>query len=309
MKNSNYYWLRFSWAILLLAGQSLWSDTKVATYNIRNYLLTDRPVKVEGRDRPVWREDYPKPEYEKKALRAIIAKENPDILAIQEIGGEPFLKELQRDLKRVEGVDYPHSAWMEGADKDRHLAVLSKVPFAGVERYTNLDYKYFDGRETVRRGLLEVRFKSGATEWSLFTVHLKSKYTIRNDDPESGKMREGEARAIRDFLKKKYPPEDGYAYLIAGDFNDTPNSKPIARFLKSGSNKLTRYIYSTDRNGRIWTHFWNRGGSYSQIDYIFASIGMLELLPYKESSRGMIEDSKDTLTASDHRMVSIVLPF
>ena len=296
-------------AFLVLSGNVLLGDIKVSTYNIRNYLLTDRPVKVEGLAKPVWREDYPKPEYEKRALRAIIARENPDILAIQEIGKEPFLNELLRDLKKMEGVEYPHWAWMEGVDESRHLAVLSKVPFAGVEKHRGLDYKYFDGRETVRRGLLEVRFQSGDIQWSLFTVHLKSKYTVRNDDPESSKMREGEARAIRDFLKKKHPPQEGYPYLIAGDFNDTPNSKPIARILKSGDNKLTRYIYCTDKNGRIWTHYWNRGGTYAQIDYIFASTGMLGILPEKESTHGEIEDSKETLTASDHRMVSIELPF
>jgi endonuclease/exonuclease/phosphatase family metal-dependent hydrolase len=298
-----------AWIGILLSANALVADIRVATYNVRNYLLTNRPVKGEGAEKPVWREDYPKPENEKKALRRIIAKEEPDILAIQEMGGEPFLRELQRDLKNVEGADYPYTAWMEGADPDRHVVVMSKVPFSGVERHAGLEYKYFEGRETIRRGLLEVQFKTGNTNWSLFTVHLKSKFTIRDDDPESRIMREGEARAIRDFIKKKYPVDGGYPYLLVGDFNDTPNSKPVTRILKSGSTRLSQYLLCQDNKGRIWTHFWNKGGTYAQIDYIFASPAMLGLLPEKELTKGMIEDSEDTLVASDHRMVSVMLPF
>jgi len=295
--------------VLGLLAQSLWAELKVATYNVRNYLLTDRLVPIEGSTKMVWREEYPKPEPAKRALRRIIAREAPDILALQEMGNEPFLKEIQRDLEKIDGIRYPHVALMKGVDEDRHLAVLSKIPFVEVIKHDDLDYKYFDDRQVLRRGLLEIQFKSGGKQWSLFNVHLKSKWTVRKDDPESGLMREAEARSVRDFLKKRYPPEEGYPYLLVGDFNDTPNSKPIARILKSGKTNLAYYLYSTDKNGRIWTHFWSRGGTYSQVDYVFASMGMLQLLPEGKSTRGKIEDSVDTLKASDHRMVLVELPF
>lgn len=295
--------------VLVLLGQALFAELKVATYNVRNYLLADRLVPVEGSSRMVWQEEYPKPEPAKRALRRIIAKEAPDILALQEMGNEPFLKEIQRDLEKVDGIRYPHVAWMQGVDDDRHLAVLSKIPFAEVIKHADLDYKYMGDRQLLRRGLLEVQFNSGGKKWSLFNLHLKSKWTVRKDDPESAIMREAEARAVRDFLKKQYPPDEGYPYLLVGDFNDTPNSKPIARILKSAWTDLAHYLYSTDKNGRIWTHFWNRGATYSQVDYIFASMGMLQLLPDGKSTRGKIEDSVDTLKASDHRMVSVELPF
>ena len=111
-------------------------------------------------------------------MREVILATNADILAVQEIGVEAFLLELQRDL-RLEGLDYPYTALMEGGDPDRHTAVLSKVPFREVFRETELDFKYFDGREPVKRGLLEVVFETGGLRWSLFNLHLKSRRETR----------------------------------------------------------------------------------------------------------------------------------
>ena len=286
----------------LLSG-SLVAEVRVATYNIRNYLMTDRLV--DG----TWRQNYPKPENEKTALREIIAREKPDILAIQEMGTAPYLQELLRDLKRINGIDYPHYVLMDGADPDRHLAFLSKLPFEKVLQHKDLGYNYFGKPEVVRRGLLEAQFKTDDVDWSLYTVHLKSKWTERDDDPESAKKRESEATAVRNFLKKKHPPEGKYPYLLVGDCNDTPNAKPIARILNSGKNRLTRYVYCKDSRSRIWTHYWRKGGTYAQVDYIFASYGMLEKYPGGKWPTGYIEDSKDTLTASDHRLVWLDLPF
>ena len=284
---------------------------RVATYNVRNYLMTDRLVPGKPGDKLIWRKNYPKPEIEKKALRRIIAKVDPDILALQEMGGAPYLKEFQRDLEHVEGVSYPHSALMLGADEDRHVAVLSKIPFNQVVQHKSLSHKYFGQNEIVRRGLLEVQFNTNGLDWSLFNLHLKSKWTERKDDPEASLKREGEATAVREFLKKKHPVSDGHPYLLVGDFNDTPNSKPLARILRSGNNRLCRYIYCQDERGRIWSHYWRKGGLYSQIDYICASFGMLDLykLPEGQWPSGNIEDSSDSMLASDHRMVWVDLPF
>ncbi len=294
--------------LVLLTGR-LAAELRVATYNVRNYLMTNRQVFKAPGAKPVWRENYPKPENEKSALRNIIAKVDPDILALQEMGAEPYLKEFQRDMKRLNGVDYPHTALMIGADEDRHVAVLSKIPFQKVLQHKDLSFKYFGETEVVRRGLLEIQFKTGDLEWSLLNVHLKSKWTERDDDPEASEKRESEATSVREFLKKKHPPSGKYPYLLVGDFNDTPNTKPIARILNSGRNRLCRYVYCMDSRGRIWTHYWRKGGTYSQIDYIFASFGMLEKYPDGKWPTGRIEDSGETMVASDHRMVWLDLPF
>ena len=48
-------------------------DLRIATYNLNNYLVTDRFV--DGR----WRPSYPKPEREKAIIRQIIKDVSPDV--------------------------------------------------------------------------------------------------------------------------------------------------------------------------------------------------------------------------------------
>ena len=78
-----------AWASLL--ATALPADTvTLASYNLANYNLTDR--QIEG----AFLASYPKPEKEKSALRQVIHAMDADILALQEVGGEMFLRELQR---------------------------------------------------------------------------------------------------------------------------------------------------------------------------------------------------------------------
>ncbi|MET0261475.1 MAG: endonuclease/exonuclease/phosphatase family protein, partial [Rariglobus sp.] len=191
----------------------------IATYNIENYTQADRTT--EG----VYRRDYPKPEADKAALRKVIHELNADVLALQEIGGRPYLLELQRDLK-TEGLAYEYSVVMEGADAARMTAVLSKRAFVKTTQHADLTFKYFDGVEKVRRGLLEVSVPRAAGEAvGVFVVHLKSRYTERSDDPGAALQRAGEAVAVRDRILKVYPEPATGCFLILGDFNDGRTSR------------------------------------------------------------------------------------
>src|SRR3954463_5859314 len=106
-------------ATLLICALAFGSDRTaaesltIATYNIENYGPADRLTDAG------YRKDYPKPEREKEPLRKGIRALHGDILVLQEMGGQPYLDELQRDLKN-EGLDYPHAALATAADADRH---------------------------------------------------------------------------------------------------------------------------------------------------------------------------------------------
>ena len=219
----------FSFAVVfwLISVRPLPAETvRVATYNVHNYLNMDRMV--EG----YWRKNYPKPEVEKEALRELILRIRPDILALQEIGGIGHLEELQQDL-RTQGLVYNYAEMLNGPDEVRHLALLSNIPPKQVLSHDQIDFKYFDARQSVKRGLMEIVFETAGLRWHLFNVHLKSRWTDRKDDPNSAKRRVGEAQAIRDFLRERLPPEQvDSRYLITGDFNDARDSSTLRRFLK-----------------------------------------------------------------------------
>ena len=53
-------------------------------------------------------------------------------------------------------------------EEERHLALLSKIPFSSVRLEHDLDFVYFGGRKSPDRGLMEVEFQTKGTKWKLF---------------------------------------------------------------------------------------------------------------------------------------------
>lgn len=275
-------------------------SVRVATFNVDNYLVMDRLL--DGGD---WRPDYPKPESEKRMVRRILAMVDADVVALQELGPRPFLEELRADL-RSGGTDYPHAFHMRGEDEERHLAVLSKIEPLEVVRHTDLDFKYLDGRERVKRGMLELVFPGadGAGRWRLFVVHLKSRWTEHDADPEAALRRRREARACRNRILERVADETSPEYLVAGDFNDHPASSTVRRFLRKGDRRIGRLVPAYDSNAEVWTYFYRKHQVYSRVDGFVASPA---LAPRIRGGEGRIADPADALEASDHRLVFLDL--
>lgn len=284
-------------ALSLSAVLATAAPVRVATFNVYNYLVMDR--QVEGGFRP----QFPKPETEKASIRAVIREINPDVLALQEMGPAPFLEELRQDLAR-EGLRFEHSYLLEAADPERHVAVLSKIPFASVTPHPSIDFKYFDGRERVKRGLLEVAFQSPSGDWTLFVVHLKSRYTDRPDDPLSDDRRNGEARAVRDRILERFPEPESSRFIMAGDFNDSRDSRALARFLKRGDLQIGHLLPATDSRGESWTYRFERAATYSQVDYLLVSGGLAENVV---DGAIHVHDGEHSLEGTDHRLVFLDL--
>ena len=279
--------------LLGLTAQAL----TVATYNVENYVVADRMV--EG----VYREAYPKPEQEKAALRQVIGGISPDILAVQEMGPQPFLDDFQRELK-LAGQDFPYTALLEAVDPDRHVAVLSKVPFKEVRRHDRLPLVYFGRKEAVKRGVLEIVFATEQGDFSIFLIHLKSRRTERKDDPESAVQRALEAEAVRDLVLARYPDPARAKFLICGDWNDTRDSRPVRALQKRGDLALGEILRAADSRGETWTHFYHREDSFSRIDYFLVSAA---LKPFVAGGQAAVWDGPGTREGSDHRPVVLKL--
>ena len=283
---------------LFCLGSASAESVRLATYNVNNYLVMDRHVGA------AWRPSYPKPEAEKTILREVIKGTLPDVLALQEMGALPFLEELRADLAQ-DGVHYPYVVHMEGTDEVRHLAVLSKLPPVDVVKHRDLDFKYFEGRELVKRGMLEVSFeRSDGSRFKLFVVHLKSRWSDVQADPDSQLRRTREAEACRDRIVERTYDIGVTDFIIAGDFNDHPDSGTLRRFYQRGSLKIGSLVPASDSRGEQWTHFYHKQVVYSLVDGFVVS-GTLS--PQIETGDGHIVDIPGALIGSDHRMVYLDL--
>jgi endonuclease/exonuclease/phosphatase family metal-dependent hydrolase len=273
---------------------------RVATYNLENYNLTDR-MTPDGYSR-----NAPKPEKQKEALRAVILAANADVLAVQEMGDTRFVGELQRDLE-TEGIRYPYTVVLGGPDPHRHVAVLSKKPFAAIARHDRLEtgFEILSPGERValvNRGLLGVTLTVEGCPVRLYTVHLKSRLTRDKRDPRAEKERLAEtdtikARLIADGLAK---PEE--LALLVGDFNDGPNSATLTRFAKFEERPFLLMLDAPDATGAIWTYRNDKKGFYDRSDYAFVTPALKPFV-----TRVRASDHPRTAQASDHRPVVVDL--
>jgi endonuclease/exonuclease/phosphatase family metal-dependent hydrolase len=269
----------------------------LATYNVENYGSANRMTEAG------YRQDYPKPEAQKLALRTVIRGLNADVLVLQEMGGLSHLEELRRDL-RAEGCDYPHAALASAADADRRLAIVSRRPLGAVVTHSDLQFTYFGAKETVKRGLLEATIATAAGEVVVFALHLKSRFTERPDDPLSALRRAGEATAIRDRILQRFPTPATARFVVLGDCNDSRTSRPLAFLQKRGRIEIATLLTGADSRGEAWSHAFRREEIYSRVDQILVSPG---LLPAVRAGTARIYDGPGVREASDHRPVYVVL--
>lgn len=288
-------WIALGLLAVLIAPAAPGASLVVATYNVENYTTTNR--RIEDRFRP----DYPKPEQAKAALRAVIRALNADVLALQEIGGPGFLRELQLDLS-AEGVDYPHAVLLQAADEARCLAVLSKRPLADTTSHRDLSVRYFDEDVPVRRGLLEVAVEEDGKRLTLFVVHLKSRLTERRDDPGAATLRAGEAVAVRDRVLERCADPATTPFLVLGDFNDLRPNRPLRAVLDRGRTPISQWVPAVDSRGESWSHYYARDEVYSRVDHVLASPAAVPLV-----KRSWIVDIPEAAAASDHRPVAVEL--
>jgi endonuclease/exonuclease/phosphatase family metal-dependent hydrolase len=289
--------LRFFLFNLIVVWAAHAETLTLATYNLENYGPADRMTEAG------YRQDYPKPEPEKQALRRVIRALNADVLVLQEMGPQAYLDELRRDLK-AEGLDYPHAALALAADADRHVALLSKRPLQNLKTHDALEFPYFGGKERVKRGLLEATIATEAGNLTLFAVHLKSRFTDRADDPESAVRRAGEATAVRDAVLKKFPAPAEARFVILGDCNDNKTSRTLAHLGQRGKTTVAVLLAATDSRGDTWSHAWRKEDSYSRVDQILVSP---PLRPAVADGAAKIYDGDGVREASDHRPLIVTL--
>ena len=274
-----------------VAGESL----RIATWNVANYGPTGR-VTAAG-----YRSDYPKPESEKAALRAVLHLLDADVVALQEMGPPAYLEELARDLAR-EGLVYPHRV-VAADDEPRRNALLSRLPLHAVLTHRDLEFPYLGRTTRLRRGLLEATLLTAAGELTVVVLHLKSPLSDDPRDPRAEALRRAEAGAVRERLQERFPDPRRDRFLLLGDCNEVPAGPAVLALRRRGRTELLRLAPAVDDRGDSWTHHYRRGDSYSRVDLILFSPATAPWI----AGPGEILDGTEVRRASDHRPVVLRL--
>jgi len=286
-------------ALSLFAGQASAESVVVASYNLRNYLPMERIV--DGREASL----APKPADEIDAAVRIIRSIRPDVLGLIEIGGEEMVKDLQGRLADA-GLDLPHSEWVRGADPERHIALLSRLPIVARNSRDDVPFSLKGSRHRIGRGILDVTLRAGPSQTlRLVGAHLKSRRPV--PDFDESEVRAKEAWLLRQHLDGILSANPRENLLLFGDLNATKNEYPIKLLAGSpGSDTRLRDLPLQDPHGARWTHFWPAADLYSRLDYFFASNHLWPLIDLTASG---INNDPAWNRASDHRAISTTITF
>jgi endonuclease/exonuclease/phosphatase family metal-dependent hydrolase len=266
-----------------------------AHYNVENYLEMNRREGGEAVLRP-------KPEREKATLIRIIKDIHPDILGVAEMGPPDQFDEFQQRLKDS-GLEFPFTEYVSGADQERHLALLSRLPI--VERHSEKD-PFFDlngQKEPVERGFLDVTIAvNPAFRLRVVGAHLKSKLAAPSGE---ALLRRNEARLLRRHIDEVLSKDPNENLLVYGDLNDTKDQPAIQEILgpRQGPNRLQE-IPLADAQGDRWTYYRRLTDTYDRIDYVLAD---KVIWPQIDQSQSYLYRSPDWYSASDHRPVVVVI--
>lgn len=296
--------LSTGWNRFLLVSILVWAafpayagEITIMGYNVANYLVMNR--RVDGKSE----KNAPKPESEINALVGIIAQVKPDILGLSEMGGREQLADLQSRLKAA-GLDLPHSEWVQGADEERHVALLSRFPVVERNSIGNLPISVNGQATGMQRGILDATLEvSPKFNLRVLGVHLKSRRIVPEFDQAA--LRALEAAELRKYVEIILKKDASARFLIFGDFNDTKNEAPIKEVWgKKNSPFALHLIDFRDERGETWTHYWKVADEYSRIDYMFVSSA---LRPLVNAETSHIVNAPNLMDASDHRPVVLKL--
>lgn len=264
-------------------------------YNVENWLVMDRFIN----NKQV--KDSPKPESEKKAVISILAKNQPDVLGLCEIGQASDLAEIQSRLKAA-GVDLPHSHHTGGSDPTRHLGILSRFPITSTSKPAETEFQLKGQTFGINRGILDATIEARGKSYRFIGVHLKSKREVEEADQEQ--LRIHEARLLRRHVDSILATDPEARLVVYGDFNDT---RPTTAFKTvTGSYNSPGYLTAIpfkDSRGHAWTHHWAPHDIYSRIDFVCVTRPLRSEVDFRASH---IIDDGAWDKASDHRALKAI---
>jgi endonuclease/exonuclease/phosphatase family metal-dependent hydrolase len=190
-----------------------------------------------------------------------------DVLGVIEVDNRVALQRFnQQELPAAMVEPYPHAMLIDGNDeRGIDVGLLTRFPIQDVRSHVD-DVK--DGKVVFSRDCPEyqVLLPSGGT-LLLLVNHLKSKGFGTQAD--SNARRRLQAERVREIYDDRRAA-GVKSIAVMGDFNDTPDSQPLAPLLKNGSDLQDVSVHPNFKNdGRPGT--FDTATKANKIDYILLS--------------------------------------
>ena len=251
----------------------------VASWNVENLFDTEDDPANEGDDgyTPHGWSRWTPARYALKLehLADIIFAMRPDVLCLIEVENRRVLEDLVKTLKVRHQYDLPAIMHREGGDKRGiDVALLAaKAPVA-----TN-----WLSAVSGQRDVLVCDFVFEERPLTVLVNHWKSQLGKKE---ESDAIRRKEAQAVRAYIDRRLKADPAAALLVAGDFNDRPESPiltEVAGFVMDESRVRTDPAFHFLFNLTGWlpeeargTYYYSPAKQWNTMDSMSVSRGLLD---------------------------------
>ena len=248
-----------------------------------------------------------------KVLKAVAA----DIQCLVEVESREVMHNFNADV--LTAKKFPYNILVDGNDpRGIDVGILSKYPIKNIRTHIFDKEKPTSRSFLFSRDCLEVELEISKNQsLHILCNHFKSK-GYSSSQKDANKRRGLQADKVKEILQTNYDLTKDWVVVI-GDFNDTPDSKPLQQLLNTANlTDVLQLKFGNDFDKR-YTYFYKKK---MQIDFILVSKPLSNLfIDAGVERRGMFELNElsngeekrfDTVTApanaaSDHAAVWVDL--
>jgi endonuclease/exonuclease/phosphatase family metal-dependent hydrolase len=265
---------------------------RLATFNVENLFARWRfktgvdPATANSRGWIVDRTRFEELGMDDKAITGAAVRElGADVLCLQEVENVDTLKYFRAQALGGR-TQYPYVAGVDGNDPRLiDIAVLSKRPITRIRSYQHLMDPASPTAPLFSRDCLEVDIEvdvgqGRSTPVTLFVNHFKS---MRGGRAETRDKRERQARMVRDIVTARFGPAapGDRPFVVLGDLNDYLDPDGSGG---SGIEQVVKWDQVENVVARLpedeqWTHYWDDGDEYRQLDYLLPSVSLARAAP------------------------------
>lgn len=254
----------------------------VACWNVENLFDTEDDPLNKGDDgftpRGWMRWTEARYALKRQHLSDVIAQMRPDILGLTEIENRRVLEDLVKTLKERHDYDLPFILHRDGDEKRGiDVAILSRHEAVATNWIQSV---------SGQREILIGDFLVGGRALTLLVNHWKSQLGKKDASDE---VRRGEALTVRAYLDQRLSVNPAAAIMVAGDFNDMPES-PI--LVEAAGFVLDERLVRDDPSGRLLYNLTGTLPEDQRGTYYYAPQKQWNTLDAISVSRGMLEEVK-----------------
>ena len=280
-------------------------EIRLATFNVENLLMRlnfasigiddmrQRLTDITSRDQAehvaglvnVFSED------DRTLTAQALAATRADVCALQEVENLLTLTSFHNMyLSRWSQKPYPFHVLLEGNDRRGiDVGLLSRIKV--VDKKSHADVSYADlgiappagvnhNERIFRRDCLEVDLAKDGVRLTLYVCHFKSMYGGRD---ESRKIRDGEARAVRALIERRFDNPADENWIVLGDLNDyieidgvPDHQHGLSALIADGFASDMAQLCISEPNQR-WSHHFKKLDQYTALDHILLSPRLADL--------------------------------